>query len=61
MELKLAELIIRFVLGMTNEVNIQEMRVTLENALRIINAPLPNYAAAEAIRALFAEDLEDAE
>lgn len=60
MELKLAELIIRFVLGMTNEVNIAEMRVTLENALRIINA-LPTYAAEEAIRALFTEDLEDAE
>ena len=60
MELKLAELIIRFVLGMTNEVNIQEMRVTLENALRIIKA-LPTYAAEEAIRALFTEDLEDAE
>ena len=60
MELKLAELIIRFVLGMTNEVNIQEMRVTLENALRIINA-LPTYTAEEAIRALFTEDLEDAQ
>ena len=60
MELKLAELIIRFVLGMTNEVNIQEMRVTLENALRIINA-LPTYSAADALKALFTEDLEDAE
>lgn len=60
MELKLVKLIISFVLGMTNEVNIQEMRVTLENALRIINA-LPTYAAEEAIRALFTEDLEDAE
>jgi len=60
MELKLAELIIRFVLGMTNEVNIQEMRVTLENALRIINA-LPDYTAKDAIMALFTEDLDDAE
>lgn len=60
MEIKLVELIIRFVLGMTNEANIQEMRVTLENALRIINV-LPSYSAADALKALFTEDLEDAE
>lgn len=60
MEIKLVELIIRFVLGMTNEANIQEMRVTLENALRIINA-LPTYSAEDALKALFTEDLEDAE
>lgn len=60
MDIKLVRLIIIYVLGMTNEVNIQEMRVTLENALRIIKA-LPTYTAEEAIRALFTEDLEDAE
>jgi len=59
--MNIIKIIILYVLqGINTEDGLNDVRVTLENALRLIKG-LPCYAAEDAIKILFTEDIEDAE